>query len=66
MQKHSTVEVLGCSGSIGIPGQGTTSFLIDSDILIDALGRAPVLQAIDQPDLVGLCLDGTGWFAYRV
>ena len=36
MQKHSTVEVLGCSGSIGIPGQGTTSFLIDSDILIDA------------------------------
>ena len=36
MQKHSTVEVLGCSGSIGIPRQGTTSFLIDSDILIDA------------------------------
>ncbi|KYP11752.1 MAG: hypothetical protein A0129_06110 [Limnobacter sp. CACIAM 66H1] len=28
--------MLGCSGSIGIPGQGTTSFLIDSDILIDA------------------------------
>ncbi|WP_370263460.1 3',5'-cyclic-nucleotide phosphodiesterase [Limnobacter sp.] len=36
MHKHSTVEVLGCSGSIGIPGQGTTSFLIDDDILIDA------------------------------
>ncbi len=36
MQKHSRVEVLGCSGSIGIPRQGTTSFLIDSDILIDA------------------------------
>ncbi|MDX1669358.1 MAG: 3',5'-cyclic-nucleotide phosphodiesterase [Limnobacter sp.] len=36
MQKHSTVEVLGCSGSIGIPRQGTTSFLIDDDILIDA------------------------------
>ncbi len=36
MQKHSTVEVLGCSGSIGIPGQGTTSFLLDQDILIDA------------------------------
>ena len=36
MQKHSTVEVLGCSGSIGIPGQGTTCFLIDNDILIDA------------------------------
>ncbi|HEX4916668.1 MAG TPA: 3',5'-cyclic-nucleotide phosphodiesterase [Limnobacter sp.] len=36
MQKHSTVEVLGCSGSIGVPGQGTTCFLIDSDILIDA------------------------------
>jgi 3',5'-cyclic-nucleotide phosphodiesterase len=36
MQKHSTVEVLGCSGSIGIPRQGTTSFLIDNDILIDA------------------------------
>jgi ribonuclease BN (tRNA processing enzyme) len=36
MQKHSTVEVLGCSGSIGIPGEGTTCFLIDNDILIDA------------------------------
>lgn len=36
MQKHSTLEVLGCSGSIGIPRQGTTSFLIDDDILIDA------------------------------
>ncbi|HEX4856333.1 MAG TPA: 3',5'-cyclic-nucleotide phosphodiesterase [Limnobacter sp.] len=36
MQKHSTVEVLGCSGSIGIPGQGTTCFLIDHDILVDA------------------------------
>jgi cAMP phosphodiesterase len=36
MQKHSTVEVLGCSGSIGISGQGTTSFLLDDDILIDA------------------------------
>lgn len=36
MQKHSTIEVLGCSGSIGIPGQGTTSFLLDQDILIDA------------------------------
>ncbi|HEX5486797.1 MAG TPA: 3',5'-cyclic-nucleotide phosphodiesterase [Limnobacter sp.] len=36
MQKHSIVEVLGCSGSIGIPRQGTTSFLIDDDILIDA------------------------------
>ena len=36
MQKHAKVEVLGCSGSIGIPRQGTTSFLIDSDILIDA------------------------------
>lgn len=36
MQRHSKVEVLGCSGSIGIPRQGTTSFLIDDDILIDA------------------------------
>ncbi|MFN4329724.1 MAG: 3',5'-cyclic-nucleotide phosphodiesterase [Limnobacter sp.] len=36
MDKHSTVEVLGCSGSIGVPRQGTTSFLIDHDILIDA------------------------------
>ncbi|HEY1058415.1 MAG TPA: 3',5'-cyclic-nucleotide phosphodiesterase [Limnobacter sp.] len=36
MRKHSTVEVLGCSGSIGIPGEGTTCFLIDDDILIDA------------------------------
>jgi cAMP phosphodiesterase len=36
MQKHSTIEVLGCSGSIGIPRQGTTSFLIDDDVLIDA------------------------------
>ena len=36
MQRHSTLEVLGCSGSIGIPRQGTTSFLIDDDILIDA------------------------------
>jgi cAMP phosphodiesterase len=33
---HSTVEVLGCSGSIGIRGEGTTSFLIDDDLLIDA------------------------------
>lgn len=30
------VEVLGCGGSIGIPGEGTTAFLIDEDILIDA------------------------------
>lgn len=36
MDKVSTVEVLGCSGSIGIPGEGTTSFLIDEDILVDA------------------------------
>lgn len=36
MQEHSTIEVLGCSGGIGIPRQGTTSFLIDEDILIDA------------------------------
>lgn len=36
MQRHSTIEVLGCSGSIGIPGEGTTSFLIDDDLLIDA------------------------------
>ncbi|NJM32147.1 MAG: 3',5'-cyclic-nucleotide phosphodiesterase [Limnobacter sp.] len=36
MRKHFTVEVLGCSGSIGIPGEGTTSFLVDDDLLIDA------------------------------
>lgn len=30
------VQVLGCGGSIGIPGEGTTAFLIDDDILIDA------------------------------
>lgn len=29
-------KVLGCSGSIGGPQQRTTSFLVDSDILIDA------------------------------
>ena len=30
------IRVLGCGGSIGIPGEGTTSFLLDDDILIDA------------------------------
>ncbi len=30
------IEVLGCSGSIGIPSDGTTSFLVDDDVLIDA------------------------------
>lgn len=30
------IEVLGCGGSIGIPGEGTTAFLMDDDILIDA------------------------------
>jgi ribonuclease BN (tRNA processing enzyme) len=30
------IRVLGCGGSIGIPEEGTTSFLIDDDILLDA------------------------------
>lgn len=36
MNKPTTIEVLGCSGSIGIPSEGTTSFLVDDDILVDA------------------------------
>ena len=31
MQKRSTFDVLGCSGSIGIPKQGISRFLIDFD-----------------------------------
>lgn len=30
------VRVLGCGGSIGIPGEGTTAFLLDEDVLVDA------------------------------
>ncbi len=30
------IKVLGCGGSIGIPFEGTTAFLVDDDILLDA------------------------------
>lgn len=37
MSKHfSKIEVLGCSGGIGVTGEGTTCFLVDEDVLIDA------------------------------
>lgn len=32
----SKIEVLGCSGGIGVIGEGTTCFLVDEDVLIDA------------------------------
>ncbi|MDH4395894.1 MAG: 3',5'-cyclic-nucleotide phosphodiesterase [Limnobacter sp.] len=37
MSTHfSKIEVLGCSGGIGVIGEGTTCFLVDEDVLIDA------------------------------